>query len=135
MDSALVRVDPKYAVRSTRKSNVFVQSPFVSDVPAGHKGRDSHYAMQSLVRPSDLSTVFQPIVCFDTLEIFALEALERGATIVIEGIETLEPAHAPSAPRHARCARRDRFARDRGRARVASGEREVRHFFSSRSNG
>jgi EAL domain-containing protein (putative c-di-GMP-specific phosphodiesterase class I) len=39
--------------------------------------RDSLHAIQALVRPSDLSCVFQPIVRFDTLEVFAYEALVR----------------------------------------------------------
>jgi len=69
--------DNKRPARPTRNSSVFLQSPFLPDISKGHNVRDSLYAMQSLVRPSELSTVFQPIVRFDTLEIFAYEALLR----------------------------------------------------------
>jgi EAL domain-containing protein (putative c-di-GMP-specific phosphodiesterase class I) len=73
----LTVTDAKRPARPTRNSNIFDASPFLPDVPKGRNIRDSLHAMEALVRPSELSTVFQPIVRFDTLEVFAYEALLR----------------------------------------------------------
>jgi EAL domain-containing protein (putative c-di-GMP-specific phosphodiesterase class I) len=64
--------------RPTRRlSNIFDQSPFLPDFSQVKSLRDSQAALEALVKPSELSCVFQPIVRFDTLEVFAHEALVR----------------------------------------------------------
>jgi EAL domain-containing protein (putative c-di-GMP-specific phosphodiesterase class I) len=60
-----------------RHSNVFEFSPFAPELARPRSPRSSLHALEALVRPSDLSTVFQPIVRFDNLAIFAYEALLR----------------------------------------------------------
>jgi EAL domain-containing protein (putative c-di-GMP-specific phosphodiesterase class I) len=69
--------DAKRPPRPIRNSNIFEHSPFLPDLASVRNVRDSLHAMEALVRPSQLSTVFQPIVRFDTLELFAYEALLR----------------------------------------------------------
>ncbi len=67
------------AARSPRTTNKFARSPFETAPPRTTEGRDSLFQIQQLVRPEDLSVVFQPIVHMDTLQVFAHEALTRCA--------------------------------------------------------
>ena len=55
-------------------TNQFQATPFSPDTRKPH---DSMAALQRFVRAQDLSVVFQPIVHFDTLHVFAYEALVR----------------------------------------------------------
>lgn len=58
----------------TRLTNQFAATPFQGE---NRKPRDSMAAISRFVRADDLSVVFQPIVHFDTLRVFAYEALVR----------------------------------------------------------
>ncbi|HEY3233599.1 MAG TPA: EAL domain-containing protein, partial [Polyangiaceae bacterium] len=50
----------------------------LSNAPAAWKGlRDSGVALERMLRPEDLSVVFQPIVTVDDARLFAYEALVR----------------------------------------------------------
>jgi EAL domain-containing protein (putative c-di-GMP-specific phosphodiesterase class I) len=73
----VVSESPRQSKPHRRISNIFDQSPFLPDYSKVTNPRDSQAALEALVRPSELSCVFQPIVRFDTLEIFAYEALVR----------------------------------------------------------
>jgi EAL domain-containing protein (putative c-di-GMP-specific phosphodiesterase class I) len=57
-----------------RATNQFQATPFATDK---RKVRDSMTSLQRFVRAEDLAVVFQPIVHFDTLKVFAYEALVR----------------------------------------------------------
>lgn len=57
-----------------KPTNQFQATPFVAEP---RKARDSMAAIKRFVTADDLSVVFQPIVHFDTLRVFAYEALVR----------------------------------------------------------
>jgi EAL domain-containing protein (putative c-di-GMP-specific phosphodiesterase class I) len=57
-----------------RTHNRFDKTPFVPD---NARPNSSMFALSQMIKPDDLSVVFQPIVMIDTLEVFAYEALVR----------------------------------------------------------
>lgn len=62
---------------SQRITNQFGQSPFAQE-PAQEE-RSSVFSLAQLLRPEDLSVVFQPIVHMETFRVYAYEALVRCA--------------------------------------------------------